>query len=141
MRAELPGDVTVRTGTETAEAAAAVVTGGAGALTAALLVFATVAVLVAGLVIANTFAVLLAQRTRELGLLRCVGATSRQVRRSVLGSSMPGSSGLLGAWQAGSGVCRLSSSSCSSDTCCCNVCRSTLESRGSRSVRRRSPST
>ena len=58
------------------------------ALTAVLLVFATVAVLVAGLVIANTFAVLLAQRTRELALLRCVGATARQVRRSVLGEAL-----------------------------------------------------
>ena len=44
--------------------------------------------LVAGLVIANTFAVLLAQRTRELALLRCVGATARQVRRSVLGEAL-----------------------------------------------------
>lgn len=50
--------------------------------------FGTVAVVVAGLVIANTFAVLLAQRTRELALLRCVGATARQVRRSVLGEAL-----------------------------------------------------
>ncbi len=74
----------LRTGEEAAETAAAGITGGATALTAVLLVFATVAVLVAGLVIANTFAVLLAQRTRELALLRCVGATARQIRRSVL---------------------------------------------------------
>ena len=52
-----------------------------------LLAFAAVAVLVAGLVIANTFAVLLAQRTRELALLRCVGATRSQVRRGVLGEA------------------------------------------------------
>ena len=58
------------------------------ALAAVLLVFGTVAVLVAGLVIANTFAVLLAQRTRELALLRCVGATARQIRRSVLGEAL-----------------------------------------------------
>nr|WP_239522531.1 FtsX-like permease family protein [Geodermatophilus sabuli] len=61
--------------------------GNATALAAVLLVFGTVAVVVAGLVIANTFAVLLAQRTRELALLRCVGATARQVRRSVLGEA------------------------------------------------------
>jgi len=59
-------------------------TGGALQLVGLLLVFAAVSVLVAGLVIANTFAVLLAQRTRELALLRCVGATATQVRRSVL---------------------------------------------------------
>ena len=80
--------VTLQTGQEAAEAEAATITGSTLALTAVLLVFATVAVLVAGLVIANTFAVLLAQRTRELALLRCVGATARQVRRSVLGEAL-----------------------------------------------------
>ncbi|OMQ15021.1 hypothetical protein A7K94_0212385, partial [Modestobacter sp. VKM Ac-2676] len=79
--------LTVRTGTEQAEHAAAAITGDAEALTTILLVFGTVAVLVAGLVIANTFAVLLAQRTRDLALLRCVGATARQIRRSVLGEA------------------------------------------------------
>jgi putative ABC transport system permease protein len=81
-------DVEVLTGAQQAEQKAAGVTGDATTLTAVLLVFATVAVLVAGLVIANTFAVLLAQRTRELALLRCVGATARQVRRSVLGEAL-----------------------------------------------------
>ena len=81
-------DVAVRTGAEQAEEAAAQLLGGTTALAAVLLVFGTVAVLVAGLVIANTFAVLLAQRTRELALLRCVGATARQVRRSVLGEAL-----------------------------------------------------
>lgn len=80
--------VTVRTGTEQAEHAAAQLMGDSNALAAVLLVFGMVAVLVAGLVIANTFAVLLAQRTRELALLRCVGATARQVRRSVLGEAL-----------------------------------------------------
>jgi putative ABC transport system permease protein len=81
-------DLLVQSGIEAAEAQVASITGNAMALTAVLLVFATVAVLVAGLVIANTFAVLLAQRTRELALLRCVGATTRQIRRSVLGEAM-----------------------------------------------------
>lgn len=81
-------DTRLETGEEAAERASAAITGDATALTAVLLVFATVAVLVAGLVIANTFAVLLAQRTRELALLRCVGATARQVRRSVLGEAL-----------------------------------------------------
>jgi putative ABC transport system permease protein len=48
------------------------------------LTFAAIALLVAGLVIANTFQVLVAQRTRTLALLRCVGADKRQVSRSVL---------------------------------------------------------
>ncbi len=80
--------VEVRTGPERAVDAAASMMGNATALAAVLLVFGTVAVLVAGLVIANTFAVLLAQRIRELALLRCVGATARQIRRSVLGEAL-----------------------------------------------------
>lgn len=81
-------DVVVRTGVEQAEKAVAELMGNATALAAVLLVFGTVAIVVAGLVIANTFAVLLAQRTRELALLRCVGATAKQVRRSVLGEAL-----------------------------------------------------
>lgn len=48
-----------------------------------LLLFATVAGFVAVLVIANTFTILFAQRSRDFALLRCVGATRRQVVRSV----------------------------------------------------------
>ncbi|MBD8060410.1 FtsX-like permease family protein [Cellulomonas sp. JH27-2] len=46
--------------------------------------FAAVALLVAGLVISNTFQVLVAQRTRTLALLRCVGARRSQLRGSVV---------------------------------------------------------
>ena len=53
-------------------------------LVTVVLGFAAVAMLVAALVIANTFQVLVAQRTRTLALLRCVGASKRQLRRSVL---------------------------------------------------------
>ncbi|GAB3526100.1 ABC transporter permease [Arthrobacter monumenti] len=62
----------------------AALTGGTDQLTVVLLAFAVIAVLVSGLVIANTFSVLLAQRTRELALLRCVGAGRAQIRLSVL---------------------------------------------------------
>jgi putative ABC transport system permease protein len=88
VRAALPGgNVSVRTGAEQAELAARSFLGDTGILTSLLLGFGVIAVLVAGLVIANTFAVLLAQRTRDLALLRCVGATAQQVRRSVLGEA------------------------------------------------------
>ena len=80
--------VSVLSGAQQARSAADDLTRGHLQLTAVLLVFATVAVLVAGLVIANTFAVLLAQRTRELALLRALGATGAQVRRSVLGEAL-----------------------------------------------------
>jgi putative ABC transport system permease protein len=49
-----------------------------------LLVFAGVAVLVGGFTIFNSLSITVAQRTREFGLLRMVGATRRQVRRAVL---------------------------------------------------------
>src|SRR5205814_4243588 len=46
--------------------------------------FAWIAVLVGGFVIYNTFSILLAQRTREMALLRAIGATRRQVLGSML---------------------------------------------------------
>ncbi|MFC4589296.1 ABC transporter permease [Sphaerisporangium corydalis] len=53
-------------------------------LTLGLLMFGLVAMLVAALVIYNTFNILVAQRTREMALLRCIGATRRQVFGSIL---------------------------------------------------------
>lgn len=52
-------------------------------LTVILLLFATTAIFVSVLVIANTFSILFAQRLRDFALLRCIGATRRQVVRSV----------------------------------------------------------
>ncbi|GLW65995.1 membrane protein [Actinomadura rubrobrunea] len=52
-----------------------------------LLIFGLVSVLVSALVIYNTFAILIAQRMRETALLRCVGATRRQLFGGVLTES------------------------------------------------------
>jgi putative ABC transport system permease protein len=52
------------------------------------LAFAIVALFVAALVIYNTFNILIAQRMREMALLRCVGATRSQVFRGVLVESL-----------------------------------------------------
>lgn len=52
-------------------------------LSMVVLLFAAIAAVVSVMVIANTFSILFAQRQRDLALLRCVGATRRQVRRSV----------------------------------------------------------
>ena len=60
------------------------VAGGTNVVVGIVLGFAAIALLVAALVIANTFQVIVAQRTRMLALLRCVGARRSQVRRSVL---------------------------------------------------------
>lgn len=55
-----------------------------GVINTFLLVFAIIAVLVGGFIIVNTFSILVAQRTRELALLRALGAARGQVTRSVL---------------------------------------------------------
>jgi putative ABC transport system permease protein len=49
-----------------------------------LLIFAAIAVVVGTFLIINTFSILVAQRSRELALLRAMGASRRQVTRSVL---------------------------------------------------------
>ena len=50
----------------------------------ALLVFGAIALFVGAFVIYNTFTITVAQRTRELALLRTLGASRRQVLRSVV---------------------------------------------------------
>src|SRR3712207_6058762 len=55
-----------------------------GFLTTALLVFAGIALFVGAFVIYNTFSITVAQRTRELALLRMLGASRRQVLRAVV---------------------------------------------------------
>lgn len=53
----------------------------------ATVAYAGLTMLVAALVISNSYSVLVAQRTRELGLLRLVGASRAQIIRMVLGES------------------------------------------------------
>jgi putative ABC transport system permease protein len=55
-----------------------------GFLQTALLVFAFVALFVGAFIIFNTFSIIVAQRTRELALLRALGASRRQVTVSVM---------------------------------------------------------
>ncbi|RLE26710.1 MAG: hypothetical protein DRJ50_00260 [Actinobacteria bacterium] len=53
-----------------------------------LLGFGGVALFVSIFIIYNTFAIVLSQRTRELALLRTIGAGPKQIRRSVLGEAL-----------------------------------------------------
>ena len=68
------------------------------AMTSFLLVFAGIALFVGSFIIANTFTMLVAQRSREIALLRAIGASRRQVVRSVLVEA-----GLLGLVSAAIG--------------------------------------
>jgi putative ABC transport system permease protein len=70
-----------------------------------LLIFGLVALLVSALVIYNTFSILIAQRMREMALLRCVGATRRQVFGGVVvESAVVGLVGSLLGLAAGVGL-------------------------------------
>lgn len=84
VTAELGAAADVWTGEQFGLEMAESVGGQAEMLRIALLLFAFIAMFVAGIVIYNTFAILIAQRQRELALLRCVGAKRGQVFRSVL---------------------------------------------------------
>ncbi|MGH9164171.1 MAG: FtsX-like permease family protein, partial [Acidimicrobiales bacterium] len=77
-------ELEVRTGEAAARDSAAEVRRDLGFFSTLLLVFAGVSLFVGAFIIVNTFQILVAQRTRELGLLRALGASAAQVRRSVV---------------------------------------------------------
>ena len=77
-------DVEVRTGAQDADQRTADLQGEFGFVRTALLVFGGIALFVGAFVIYNTFTITVAQRTRELALLRTLGASRRQVLRSVI---------------------------------------------------------
>ncbi|MCG0065328.1 ABC transporter permease [Streptomyces tricolor] len=76
--------VDTTTGEQLADDQAELIASSMSSLKQGLLVFAGIALFVGTFIIANTFTMLVAQRTRELALLRAVGASRRQVTRSVL---------------------------------------------------------
>ncbi|KUN06251.1 hypothetical protein AQI95_15280 [Streptomyces yokosukanensis] len=78
------GAYDLKTANEQATSAAASLGAFLDVIKYVMLGFAGVALLVGVFLIVNTFSMLIAQRTRELGLLRALGADRRQVRRSVL---------------------------------------------------------
>ncbi|MGW0536750.1 ABC transporter permease [Streptomyces sp. NPDC003032] len=84
IAAEVGAGYDLETADEQAESAASSLGGFLDVIKYVMLGFAGVAVLVGVFLIVNTFSMLIAQRTRELGLLRALGADRRQVRRSVL---------------------------------------------------------
>lgn len=83
----LPPGVEVVTGQTVVDEATSAVGRALGIFNTALLVFGFIALFVGGFTILNTFSIIVGQRTRELALLRIVGASRRQVFRSVLGEA------------------------------------------------------
>lgn len=79
---------TVETGSQLATTESDAATHFTQQFTTAVLVFALIALAVACVVIYNTFTILIAQRSRELALMRCVGASKRQVFTGMLAESL-----------------------------------------------------
>ena len=80
----LPAGVEAVTGETEQNEQAADINEGLSFLSIGLLAFAGVSIFVGAFIIQNTFRIIIAQRTRELALLRAIGATGRQVRMMVL---------------------------------------------------------
>ncbi|MCC3769803.1 ABC transporter permease [Streptomyces sp. UNOC14_S4] len=80
----LPRDTESQTGQKLADDQAKEIASGMETMKTTLLTFAGIALFVGIFIIANTFTMLVAQRTKELALMRAVGASRGQVTRSVL---------------------------------------------------------
>jgi putative ABC transport system permease protein len=99
VRAALPASFDVRTGAQQAVKQTSDIKANLSFIRTFLLIFAYVALFVGAFIIFNTFSITVAQRTREFGLLRTLGATRGQLLRSVLAESV-----LLGLGGAAIGV-------------------------------------
>ena len=84
IRGRVGEGLQVSTGTAWVAERVESVTGGIDVLSGVFGMFALIAIFVACLVIANIFTILIAQRAREMALLRCVGASRKQIFGSVL---------------------------------------------------------
>jgi putative ABC transport system permease protein len=84
VNAQVGPAVLVRTGEEDAQQTSKDLAQILGFLTQGLLVFGLIALLVGSFVIFNTFTITVAQRTREFGMLRTIGASRRQVLMAVV---------------------------------------------------------
>ena len=79
IAATTTSDIEVVTAEQSNDEQSEAISEGLSFLNIALLAFAAVAVFVGAFIISNTFRIIVAQRTKELALLRAVGATGRQV--------------------------------------------------------------
>ena len=86
--AELGTSALVRTGAEDSQQESDDLSQILGYLRMALLVFGLVALLVGSFVIFNTFTITVAQRTREFGMLRTIGASRKQILQAVVNEAL-----------------------------------------------------
>jgi putative ABC transport system permease protein len=87
IAAALPDNLRVETGNESAQRQTDDIKSDLSFLSIFLTVFAGVALVVGGFQIFNTFSITVAQRIREFGMLRTLGASRGQLLRSVLGEA------------------------------------------------------
>jgi putative ABC transport system permease protein len=103
----MPRSVQVETGKEAAKRQSEDIAKALGFIKTVLLVFAGVSLFVGAFLIFNTFSITVAQRVREFGLLRALGAARGQVLRSVvLEAATIGVVGSAAGIAAGLGVAR-----------------------------------
>jgi putative ABC transport system permease protein len=88
LRAELPRTVEVRTGKAEAAKQSKDLADNLGFLKTILLVFAGISLFVGAFIIFNSFSITVQQRIRELGLLRTIGATRRQLLGTVVSEGL-----------------------------------------------------
>jgi putative ABC transport system permease protein len=84
----LPKGVEAASAADVAEEQSDALKEGLGFFNTFLLVFAGISLFVGAFIIFNTFNILITQRTRELALLRAIGASGAQVMRSVMIESL-----------------------------------------------------
>ncbi len=84
VAATLPAGYEAVTGDKAADEAASDLVEAISFISTFLLIFAGISLVVGSFLIVNTFSILVAQRSRELALLRAIGASRRQVTRSVM---------------------------------------------------------
>jgi putative ABC transport system permease protein len=83
IAATLPGGYEALTGKQIIKENADNLAQGLGGFSTFLQAFGYISLFVGAFIISNTFSMLIGQRVRELALLRAIGASKRQVRRSV----------------------------------------------------------
>lgn len=88
LNKSLPADLEAVSGEEAIEEFEQQASTATGVINQVLLVFSAVALFVGAFIIYNTFSITVSQRTREMALLRAVGAGRRQVTSSVLLESL-----------------------------------------------------